>query len=214
MLDLPIAIFTAMFLTGWIPFIFSVVLAVVLILSIASEEFGIGVVAFIIYMGLMAIFTPANPFVWMWHNPLELIGGMVLYLVIGAIYSTAKYWSFLKQVVNIVHSLKIQYIETYNVGIAATEEMPENQKDGWQRYLRDNLTGKIYTRYFNGLKASQNKGLITGWIAFWPFSAIGLFIADPLRELINSIYNHLIGIYDKMYTNVISSKINVKDIYK
>ncbi|MEM2159331.1 MAG: hypothetical protein QXN55_00040 [Candidatus Nitrosotenuis sp.] len=212
MLELPIAVITAMFFTGWVPFIFSIVLAIILILSIASEEFGIGIAAFLIYLCAMAVFTPANPFVWIWHNLLELIGGMILYLVIDAIYSTIKYWSFLKQVVNIMHSLKIQFIEQYKVGIAPTEEMSENQKEGWQRHLRDNLTGKIYTRYYNGLKPSQNKGLISGWIAFWPFSAVGLFIADPFRDLVNAIYNHLISIYDKMYSNVITSKININDL--
>lgn len=44
--------------------------------------------------------------------------------------------------------------------------------------------------------AKNNKGLLAGWVAMWPFSMIGTFIGDFLTKLFDHVVKALSGIYD------------------
>lgn len=209
--DLPVLLFSSMFVSLW-GAIFSSIFLIVAILVIAAEEFWAGYVVFFVYIILMAIFTPANPFLYLWHNPAQAVGFFIGYFAIGAVYSTIKYWSFVKKMVNIVKELKHQFIAENKLSITETEEIPEVFKTKWDSYKSLNMDYPDKSRLNRGLKPGENKSMIMNWIAFWPFSAVGLFVADPLRHLVTSIYQHLVSIYGKMYEKVVSSHINIKDI--
>lgn len=211
MLELPVAVFTGMFLVGFTPLIFSVVFFLALILFTSTEEWGLAFVGLVAYSILMAIFTPTNPFMVVWHNPLDSIGFLIGYFVIGAGYSVVKYVSFVKKAVNLVKEAKLSFIENNKLTIAVTDEIPEELSRDWVNFRNEKLPSNISNKLWKGLRPSDQKELIVNWIAWWPFSAIGLFIADPLREIVNAIYSWLVGLYGKMYDRIVSA-INVSDL--
>lgn len=212
LIDTTSALLGAMFLTGFWSISFSTVFIIVAILLVASEEFSWAYTSMVVYAVLLAIFTPANVFVYVWHEPLHAIGFVLMFFVIGAIYSALKYGSFLRRVVNMVKDAKQAFIIEHKLKITTTEEIPEEYASEWQRFKSDKLEYSVLNKINRGLRPSDNKALIMNWIAFWPFSAIGLFVADPLREIVKSIYQHMVSIYGKMYEHIISKSINMSDI--
>lgn len=205
------AILSAMFFGGIWAMMASIIFVIAAILLTASESFGIAYAAFVIYLIVFAIFGPMNPFVFTWHNPIDVLGYFIEYFIIGAGYSIAKYWSYVTKTVNVVRELKRTFIEKNKLTISILEEIPEEFKSKWKEYRYNNLSYRDRDRIDN-LRPTQQKALIMNWIAFWPFSAIGLFVADPLRHLVTSIYEHLVAVYSKMYDKIVSSKINLNDL--
>lgn len=210
--DVPMAIISSMFFSSIFATIFSVIFILAAILITASEEFAIAYFAFFVYIALMAIFTPINPFMFVWHNPTQAFGFIVGYFAIGSIYSTIKYWSFVKKMVNVIKECKKQFILNNKLPISVRDEIPETWTTRWSDFKYHELNGSDRRCINSGLRPAQNVDMIMNWIAFWPFSAIGLFVADPLKHLVTSIYQHLVSIYGKMYEKIVSSNINMKDL--
>ncbi len=46
--------------------------------------------------------------------------------------------------------------------------------------------------------AGNNKARITAWITFWPMSALGTLLDDPLRKLVEYIFSKLKNVYEIM----------------
>jgi hypothetical protein len=46
--------------------------------------------------------------------------------------------------------------------------------------------------------AKNNKARLMGWVAHWPFSAIGFFLGDMLRKVVEGIFNVLKGAYERV----------------
>ncbi|RWZ87236.1 MAG: hypothetical protein EO766_11970 [Hydrotalea sp. AMD] len=210
--DAPAILLSAMFFSGLIPTILSTILIVALILEIAAEEFAWGYGSLIVYAVLMAVFTDINPFVWIWHNPMDAIGFLFGYVLFGAVYSTVKYRSFVKTMAQKVQELKIAFIRERNLDIQPSSEIPQELYPAWKSYLINHLSSSDWSRVKNGLYPSAQRDLIINWITFWPVSAIGLFVADPLRELVNWVYEQMISVYRITYDRIINQYINTKDI--
>jgi hypothetical protein len=202
----------AMFFSGLVSTLFSAIFVIIAILLVAAEEFAWGYVTLIVYATLLAIFTPINPFMTIWHNPLQVLGFFILYFVIGAIYSTLKYGSFVRKLIQKVKDIKQGFISEHNLTIQTTDEIPEEFQKVWKEYKNHKLSYSDKSKLEKGIRPTDQASLIMNWIAFWPFSAIGLFIADPLKHLVTSIYEHMISIYSKMYDHIVSKNINIKDI--
>lgn len=205
------AMLSAMFFGGAATFIATIAFFIAAILFTASEMFSLAYVAVVIYVVVFAIFGPVNPFSYLWHNPLDVLGWFIEFFVIGAVYSIAKYWSYVTKVVNTVRELKKEFIEIHELKISLLDEIPKEFMSDWKNFRYNRLSYTDRDRVDN-LRPTQQKALIMNWIAFWPFSAIGLFVADPLRHLVTSIYEHLVSVYGKMYDKIVSSKINLNDL--
>jgi len=205
------AMLGAMFFGGIWAMTASIVFIIAAILFTASESFSLAYLAFVIYLIVFAIFGPVNPFVLTWHNPLDVFGWFIEYFVLGALYSITKYWSYVTKVVNIILEIKKRFIAEYKLTISPKDEIPEDFRVKWKDYRYNHLEYRDRDRVDN-LRPTQQKALIMNWIAFWPFSALGLFVADPLRHLVTSIYEHLVSIYGKMYDKIVSNKINLNDL--
>lgn len=210
--DYPAAVIAAMFFSGWWATIFSTVFSVAVILTVAAEEFVGAYLALVIYVILLAIFTPVNPFMFIWDQPLQALGFFILYFVIGAIYSTMKYWSYVTKMVNKIKETKIAFIQAFGLPISPLEEVPEEFGKQWKDFKYDHIEYGDRERIARGFRPGVMADKICNWIAFWPFSAVGLFIADPLRKLVTSIYEHLVSIYGKMYDKIVTSNINMNDL--
>lgn len=212
MLDLPIALVSVMFFNGWLPLLFSSILVIALILEIANDRFGLGYFTLVVYAAALSIFTEINPFKYVWHNPFDAFGFLIGYFVVGAGYSIIKYRSWLKDVASQIGLFKEQFIRTNDLTISVNDEIPASHKELWKRYLRDNMNYDDYDRIKSGFGPGYQKDLILNWIAFWPFSAVGLLVAEPLEKFVNFLYTELVAVYRNIYTKIINKYINVADI--
>ncbi len=53
--------------------------------------------------------------------------------------------------------------------------------------------------------ASENKALITSWISHWPISALWTLINDPIKKLLNFIFNQIKSVFQKMSNRIFRS---------
>lgn len=212
MLDLPIALVSVMFFSGWLPLLFSSILVIALILEIANDRFGLGYFTLVVYAAALSIFTEINPFKYVWNNPFDAFGFLIGYFVIGAGYSIIKYRSWLKDVAIQIGLFKEQFVRTNDLAISVNEEIPASHKESWKRYLYDKMAYDDYKRIKSGFGPGYQKDLILNWIAFWPFSAVGLLVAEPLEKFVNFSYTELVAVYRNIYTKIINKHINVADI--
>ena len=50
--------------------------------------------------------------------------------------------------------------------------------------------------------ALDNKGRIIAWISYWPMSFVATLLNDPLRHLVEWIYDHFRNMYEAMSTRM------------
>lgn len=59
-------------------------------------------------------------------------------------------------------------------------------------------------------QASTNKTRIVAWMSFWPFSLVGTVVNDPVRRLLNWLYNLLSGTYQRMSDHIFRNEDMLK----
>jgi hypothetical protein len=209
--DISSLIIGAMFGGIWAS-IFSTMFIAAVILLTATDEFWWSYGSLLLYTVILAIFTPANPFLYIWHNPLSSIEIFIGYFIIGAVFALLKYWSFIQRVVQKIKDFKKQFIIDNKLEISTIDEIPEEYKKLWNSYKSQKLSSSELHKINNGLRPSNNSALIMNWIAWWPFVAVGLFVADPLRKLVKAIYEHLVSTFGKMYEHIVTKNINMTDL--
>jgi hypothetical protein len=204
-------LFGAMFLSGLMPLIFSVVFIIAAILLAEYEHFGANYFVMLVYIVILAIFTSINPFMYIWHNPGNAVGFVVIYFFAGAILSIPKYRTVIKHVIDELKICKQDFIEVSGLHIKLTDEIPMELTNAWNTYKQNNMEYKDRQKLKEGLSPLDMSEYILNWIAFWPFLLVGMFIADPLQAIVTFIYNQLGSIYSRIYNRLISG-INVADL--
>ena len=115
-------------------------------------------------------------------NPLVVVVAILAYIVLGSVWSIIKWYFYVVQ--------------------ARTD------------YINNDYSGKIYTisDIKNNIpKASSNKGRITSWMFYWPFSVIITLFNEPIKNIFNKIYYKFTSSFDKISNNVF---MNNNDIEK
>lgn len=143
--------------------------------------------------------------------------GFGVYLVVGVVWSFMKWFSTLRRVADQVIESKERFIAYMksNRNVVVPECFLEDEyEDGPD--LRQEFAK--WCGWFNGVaaagitkeeiienvrpKAARNKASITGWIAFWPLSAVWTLIDDPVRRLIDYIFARFKNLYELMSKSV------------
>ncbi|MGZ8924585.1 MAG: hypothetical protein ACXW2E_01750 [Nitrososphaeraceae archaeon] len=210
-LELPFVLFSSMFLNGIAGAIFSTLFVIAAILLVAVEGYAGVYVSFVVYLVLMMVFSNLDIFGYIYHNPADFVLFCITYFLIGAVYSIAKYRSECVKDINKVQEVKQQYINLTELPITTTDSVPESHKKEWFAYLKNNLNYDEYRRFKDGYVGSEQKARIMNWIVFWPFSAVGLLVADPLRKFVEYLYRLMTDTYNKVRNQIITTKINMSD---
>lgn len=125
-------------------------------------------VLFFSLMGLQ-LFTDVAPFTFILANPFKSLYVFLGYFALGTGYVVLKWYSF-------VHYAVRKYNE-------------------WQSVSNDR-TMADYSRIHGirlPLQVSDYKMMIVSWLVYWPLSAVWTLLNDPIRRLVNEIYNKIAG---------------------
>lgn len=208
----PVALISTMFFSGWVLGIFSLILIVGLILEVANDNFGAGYFTILIYALAAWAFTDLNIFAYIWHNPGNVVGFIAVYGVIGAVYSLMKYRDWVNALGLQLHDIKVAFIKSKQLSIEPTDAIPEEHIKAWKDTVQNLLGYSRFAQISSGFTPGAQYDLIMNWIVFWPFSAVGLFIADPIRAFFTWLYETLVVVYRRIWNRAISKHINVSDI--
>jgi hypothetical protein len=116
--------------------------------------------------------------------------------------------------VNHVKEAKRLFITRYELKIGNHDPIPPEFTERWADWRKKAIQAHsgFAADDLADYRPAAQKSLILNWIAFWPFSAVGLFVADPLKKLVVGIYNQLGSVYDRIYDHTISKLINKSDL--
>ena len=191
----------------------------ILVLEETDRHFfaGLSVLAFVFVMeqsGAISIFT----------SPLVVLKWGAVYMAVGAAWSFVKWFSYLHQRSDKLKRLKLQWIKERNATVTRNEledpllpvEVGTKIPKGEMKDFREFLTAEGYLGRQNYgstsviPKVSDNKARVTGWIVWWPWSALWTILNDPIRRLANAIYNQLQDAYQALADRVFA-KFEVED---
>ena len=84
-------------------------------------------------------------------------------------------------------------------------ESPSHQGELTVEDIRANLGHIRYKRGYLSLtpSAKEYKGMIVSWGIWWPASLIGTLVDDPVRKLINLVFDLLSGLYQKAADKIV-----------
>lgn len=169
---------------------------------------------FIAYAIEMALFQNINLATFIWHHPAEVAQFGILYFVLGGLYSVVKFWSNARSKLKLVREIKQRYLENHpEIQIDINDPIPSEYSRNWMNYLKDRLPSEDYEFVVeHKLSPGSIKDLIIIWIMFWPFSALGLFVASPFSKIGKFVYNTLVDVYHKIRLATIKRFINIEDL--
>lgn len=184
---------------------------------------GLSVLAFVWVMessGAINIFT----------SPLTVAYWGAIYMALGAGWSFVKWFSFLHQSGDKFEKLKLTWLKDRNKAVEQSNERNEGQADyepgpilavdigtkipkDETKLFREYLYNKGFIRSERAPlipQISDNKAKVTGWIVWWPWSALWTVLNDPIRRLAEAIYNQLQTTYQRL-ANHVFAKFQVED---
>lgn len=145
-----------------------------------NDEFGWGTGVTLAGTGLVAwLGADVNPITWLWYNLADVARFLIFYFSLGASWSIFKWYLYLLD-------LRDRTLRDFD------RDRSRNP---------DKVKASFPARPHNSY-ARENKGLIMGWIAHWPFSMIGSIIGDFLTGIVKNIYLMLITIYDRISSSI------------
>jgi hypothetical protein len=164
------------------------------------------------------------------NNLSYVIYALIMYIVIGIIWSFAKWYFYLIDVRDKFIEARQNFVKDYsqrhidNISIDTLTQPLVIGSDNYHNDLKAvlafhghiNTNFKIY-QYFNHTEISQNsvnitdsikpiaakhKSKITQWIAFWPISGLWTLINDPIRKLVNVIFSRIKNTFQRLSNHI------------
>ena len=190
--------------TFWFWLLISIEL-IVLFAFIANESGTGAALSVFTLCTFLYLFGGVNIVAYVGAHPLESVGWIAGYLVLGVGWAVLKWYFFVKERLREYKKLRVEFLTTHKQDI--TKPVPEELKEKWV----DCLTRQGWARYgdwkvFEGGKrlvriipqASRNKARIMRWIAWWPVSLVWSVISDWVVEILQRIYERIAGVLQRI----------------
>jgi hypothetical protein len=175
---------------------FSVIAAVVIMVSLEMKSEGTATTAFSLAVALV---------LWNYHTVIwDFISSDILtttlfilgYLVCGVVWSFLKWNELVKAVYSKFNEVRVNHesLDTLN---KMTDFCNDLRSNGISVYLSKNTTIENIIENIMP-KGLENKSSIIAWISYWPLSLIATLLNNPFRRLFEYTYSLVSGLYDKI----------------
>lgn len=117
------------------------------------------------------------------------IGLFAAYIAAGGIYSVVRWYFRVRRQVKEIRDLKVR-ADKFQKEVSPTLSEEVNRRFAQQE---NSLRGDIRQRTLR-LQPSDNKALLTGWIAFWPFDSLIFVFEEPVQRMfrfLSNLYLHI-----------------------
>ncbi len=153
-----------------------------------------GGLAFLTVLGTLLLlqwFGDVKVFSAISTNPSLALLALLAYLVVGAVWSIAKWYFYLHRRREVYNDKRFRILRDYRVD--KVSDLQQRDKESVVRQLRD---------YAAQPKARENKQRIIVWMAYWPWSLVWTFFSDFVRRLCHHIYEWLHRLYQAISDHV------------
>ena len=213
-------------LIPWVFFTMIGVLVCVITWGHESEEENLGW-AHTAFIGLMCLLAYKFSYLLpdIKANPWIISKYLGTYLFIGIIWAFAKWYFYLKSIFHYYQQKKDQFINEIKKDSCAADISEEEKKLFLQQKLQNHFSYKSrglsisvtdYATIGEGKNskrvpskyeilppvANQNKSKIISWISHWPISMIWTLLNDPIKKMLNYIFECIKNIFQKMSNRI------------
>lgn len=153
----------------------------------AEQETGFGSFA-VIVAGLVLMNWLGGVPVWNYmveHYWMCLIY-FFLYFLVGSVWCFIKWGFYSRNIYKLYVEYKTRFIKERGLSIGVNDPIPEDVKH------------HFYFPYAVPPEPEDNKNRIFAWISAWPWSLVWTLIDDPIRTLLNHIYDAIKGMLRKI----------------
>lgn len=130
---------------------------------------------------------------WIVGNPLTALSYIILYFGLGVLWSFVKWYLYVQDQARKYHEHRAEFQE--RKGLAAgtrNNPSPIGNLAEWKEHCRQ------YNIPTEALQVRRYKGKITTWIVYWPWSCLWTLINDPIRRLVNYLFEELQELYQSV----------------
>jgi len=158
-----------------------------------KDCWGWAITSMIVYFLFLNFMAGLNILEFAAYHPMKFLIGIVIYFIIGFIWSFPRWWLFVKDVAEQHLKEKKEYFRRHKPNKKSTEEIQIKAEKEIERNWKESISHRI-----NKPMALDNKNQITMWIIYWPFSLIWTFINDGVKRFIR----HIVTKFQKLYQKI------------
>lgn len=208
--------------------VFYILLAIGIIAIIFNhEKENLGWANFLFTLILVYCFWKfANFDFKMLGSPEVILKWIGLYIVVGIVWAICKWYFFLRNIINTVNQAREKYSHEFEEYKSNRKEHTDKSTFIWEKLYEkfSYRNHKVEIRRDNSIQgtkpvykvvppdASENKMLITTWMLHWPVSCVWTLINDPIKKLINHIFEMIKSIFQSMSNSMFKSLNQTNDV--
>lgn len=166
--------------------IFAGVVCLLLIAAVEYEKPGWATLSLIVTGLVLWLFGNVNILALAATDPLLTLGLLAGYFAVGAVWSLAKWWFYVRRQREKYYQLRTKYLESQDYSTSGP--IPDELRSDWQR--------RAYAH--NKPQVRENKGRILTWMIYWPWSFVWTILNDPVKRLFKNIFNAMRAIFQKV----------------
>lgn len=179
----------------------TIIILGILFYCVAEENPGFALIATGIYILIIQLFSNFNFISWISLNTWTFFKYLIMYVIIGTIFSVIKFWFKLieeRREFDIAFENFLKDKNIQNQGITY-KTVPEAFKAECYLRMRSHSLPDIY----------QSTSKITFWMGYWPLVAIWTLINNPLKWLWEEIKNKLAQLFRDMHQKILGDRTDV-----
>lgn len=162
---------------------------IAIVVGVENERYSLSTVALLIG-GSLLVFLTGGTFGGVYHsiadNLDKVVNVVLLYAGIGIAWGVVKWFFYLMR----VRDALVAYRKENDI----TGPLTDKQKSDFKSYNRS-IVG--YSQEIPP-RASDNKGRVTYWMIWWPFSMPWTLINEPVKRFFNFVYYRIAGLLQGM----------------
>lgn len=163
----------------------------ILIALVENEESGWAAITTIATVAAGFMFLDRATVQAVLHN---IIPFAAVYLAAGVVWGFVKWFFFILKIRDVYEKIRAEFLVRTNATV-----IDETNRDKFWSEITTRSSYLLPSRYhFNSFppKASENKGRIVFWMAYWPASALWTILNDPLTRFYKMVFNRLLTIFE------------------
>lgn len=134
------------------------------------------------------------------------------YVGVGVVWSFIKWFSFLMGFRDAYREVKDSFYKAH--GLPADSVIPDSLMDSFKQHVHQSAPWSSPYRHdiaaLTRPRASKNKGRITAWACYWPFSFVATLLNDPVRRLFNFLFNQFKALYQHLADYILRKDVELK----
>lgn len=178
------------------------VIALILAAQVNEEKTGAATLTLLATIAAIVAFTNTPIIETVRANPLYVLYGILAYIGIAAVWAFIK-WRvfFLPNLFDRYEELRSRFLKTAGPNGTPLTDFPADPA------VRDEFNKRSEVQRLNisyNRMVGYNKGRITAWMVFWPFSLLGTFVGDFMHRVFTSLYKAIAGGLQRMSDSMAS----------